>query len=443
MTLTLPKWEQEISTLENVRIRWDDRLSLQNGQLDLVEGRHTRGYSSRITISDPTAVGDRIQELIKFGKTHFIELQAQRDDKKFYEQITNFQRKIKQLSCRTSDLQYALRTLNPQYCQRYDELFDQAHNLEIEVKKLKDPVKPPLSERPIKHIEYNARTELWSIACFHRKRVPLAETVAAAKQALALSKVKPPQPLYQKSIAAVIKGILFTGAALLTVVKIIILNPIEWLLRGEVRTISPLRWMSEVLKPSNTHTRAYQLYCEQLLRQPRITEDVVKAFHELSGEANCLYLKEIQLTADQDLMELVPFINGKTLPLNSYLDKLKSDTSGQGQDVQLLSRDDINRHYEIFSGLFKGRGESVETFLNKMAINKVKFLSPSKGEPFITRSGLEALLNSAFASPTCREIKLPRSLLQTSYVKNLLKQHSYRFKDGTQYDVTYRRYSLI
>jgi hypothetical protein len=456
------QWTQDITTLNNLRRGWFDVLSVVEGSLNLKEGEFYF-ESDKIIILKPENIADYLEKLIKnIGKECFESLQSSENKSlSFYEEVADFKREVKCLYSCISMLQYAIRDIDKNQAERYSELFKLASTFLDEVKKHKSTLKqPPLSERPIKHIEYNERTDFRSIEYFPSQRVPLKEIVDAAKKALLLARPpSKPLPLYMKCITVVI-GLLMmiymmSMLGLFTVIKIILWNPIEWFIRGEVRTLSPLRLYLRSVKEKedhkNRHMRAYQLFVPQLLRYPVITDEVAKAFIELAPNAKSLDLHRAIL-ASEDITELAPFIKKDTregsIPIEKYLNTIKSLC--EKKNITLQTLDAVSHLYELDNKVYlkpnreRKENESIESFLEEM-VGKMKgkgdYIKPYVGSPYINPKALLDLLNAS--SSASQDISLSKDLTELPIVADFLKQHSYRLKEEDSFEKTYQKFSWI
>lgn len=458
MNLTNQQWQEDISTLTALRTQWGDILDVTNSRLQLEKGKYYSD-SSQIILPYPSAVADHLEALInKTAKECFNFLQLSKNNTpapEFYEKIVDFKREFKYLYKRISNLQYTLRSHpNKSYAERYSALFKLANDFLEQIKSYKSILqKPPIAERPIKHIEYNERTELVSIKWSYPERVPVGETVAAAKKALILAQPKP-QPLYIKFISVIASRTLlmipFIAVGLLTVFKIVLWNPLEWLIRGEVRTISPLRLFTQALKIENRHTEAYQHFTTQIFHRPLITDEVAKAFEQLAPQAKLLDL-EYSVLASEDITELADFIEEDTrpgaIPLATYLQTMKQICEVKKIQLQTLHR--VTHLYKLYNDIYLNQQEKNQDVTNFLE-NRSKGLKenadiskPCATDSYISPKILLRLLNAASLSPTCREITLSSSLIELEIVRNFLNQFSYRLKEDCEFKKTYRRYSLI
>lgn len=460
MSLVMDRWLNDTGVLSNLRTSWNDKLEVVNDRLHLEEGQHSRGMG-RLVTSHPTVVADYLESLItNTAQEYFQTLQFSKEDSPvYYEQIADFKRQVKCLHKQVSNLQYTFRSHdcnNKSHAERYSQLFEVAFTFLKQVKDYKATLKKPsLEERPVKHIHYNERTDLHTIKWSYPKRIPIEETVAAAKQALLLA--QPQQHPFIRCIKAIGKGLVFAipllAASLLTVLKIVLWNPLECLIRGELRTISPLRWFLQELRTDNSHMRAYQSFSTQLFHQPFITEKVVEAFKQLAPQANLLDLDNAVL-ASEDITELAPFIEEDkrtgAIPLITYLNTMKRLCEEKNIKLQTLRT--VSHFYKLHNDTYLRRnregeeGQSIDDFLNDMSNRLRKDADIEKANavcPYISPKALQELLNVAASSPTCREIQLSSSLVALQSVRDFLKSHSYRLKEDDEHRKTYRRYSLV
>lgn len=452
-------WSADVDVLSKLRTSWNDKLEIVDGSLNLVEGRRSRRKGASIT-TNPEAIANHLESLINnTATTYFLELKfSESQSSEYYESIADFKRQVKCLKTRISDLQYVFRSFDcnqKSHADRYSALFEQAKSLWREVQDYKNSLeKPLLSKRPVKNIQYNERTDLYTIKHTYPKRVPLQATVEAAKQALLLA--QPQQRPFLRCIKAIGKGLVFAvplfAAGLLTVLKIVLWNPVEWLVQGEVRTISPLRWFLQKLKTDNPHMEAYQRFSTQLLHQPFITEEVVAAFKELAPQANLLDLGNAVL-ASEDITEFASFIQEDerpgAIPLDIYLNTMKDLCKQNNINLQTLR--DVEQKYKLHNNVYLGddskeERKSINNFLDDMCGHLPKnadINQASAGMPYISPKMLMELLDSAASSSTCRKIKLSSSLAELETVRNFLSANSYRFKNEDEESKTYRKHSLV
>lgn len=445
--MSLIFFQKDLAVLADLRTDKNDRLDVVRGHLNLVKSKYNIRWSGRQVTPRPTVLADYLDNLIKnTAKAYFQSIQASKNDSpEYYEIISDFNRQIKSLKNKIGDLQYAFRDdFFGSNAVRYHQLFNLSCNLQQEVKKFKSSLKkPPVIERPIKHLDYNERTPLTSVGYFSSERTPVKETVAAAKKALLLAQEQSKLTL-SNECKDIIKSFGFRaivtliGAGFASAMKIVLWNPFEWLIFRKVKTESPLQLVFQEMI-HDRHLEAYQYFTNQLLHRPIITEEVVNAFVELSVHADCLDLKNAIL-GSEDVSELAPFLkenkNPGAIPLDVYLKVLKEKMN------RFVTVDTLKRHYKIISKLYKfnANKKSMEDFI----VDRIQLLidfqeKPNKGNPSITPKSLQKLVASAASSPTCREIKLSRSLLKSQHVHDFLNQHSFQLKKKEQFESTYER----
>lgn len=465
MNIAMTRWQEDTAVLDDLRTHLNDKLNVAEGRLKLEKGVHTRIQKISL-VKGPVALANHLEVLIKeTGQECFLSLQQSKSNlPEYYEQVADFKRQVKCLTSKISDLQNTFGSHDCNYkktAQRYSELYNLANKLFGQVKEYKSSLsKPPSDQRPIKHIDYNERSTPESIRWKHPNRVPIAETVAAAKKALALT--PKPRPLYMRCLSVIAGGLLaipaLFGVGLLTALKIILWNPAEWLIRGEIRTLSPVIISDVIISrliedaiwtPSirQRHQMAFQNFTTQLLHRPQITEEVAEAFAQLAPHANLLDLKDAIL-ASEDITELAPFLEEDkrpgAIPLTTYLDLMERLSKKHNFKLKTLHRVSnlYKRHNDILLTPKCGlkEGQSIENYLDEDFEGlKGDVIKPHCVNPYITPKALETLFKAVSSSPTCREIALSDSLAELQPVRNFLTQHSYRLKEDGKYKKIYRR----
>lgn len=438
MSLITDRWNKDIEVLGALRTGWNDRLSIVDGHLHLEKGGEDIKWGVTIipVTKDPSAVADHLESFIKCtAKEHFSALQTSKSDTPaYYEQVAQLHRQSKCLSKRMSDLQYAFRSylFNSTYERRYSHLFDLAHGFSEQVKTFKSTLtKPPLSERAARHIEYNERTE--PVQYFYPKRVPLGETVAAAKKALSLAGPNQPRSLLTRICIVIGVVVLAFPSMVLSGLKIIFWNPFERLIHGTVTTRSPfcltVNLCEEGLFGVNNHWRAYQNYCSQLLHCPVITDEVASAFEQLAPRAEVLDLQWAEVSSFS-LDELKPFIEEDIRPgaisVDTFIEQLKN-TIYMWPNLELSLRW-LNAFYSNYNRLYleKRSEDDLNKFLTRALSTIDTAYQPHKTWPWMSPKVLQKLLDSAAASPTCHKIVLNDSVARLPHVKNFLSKHSYQ-----------------
>lgn len=449
MSLVADRWNRAIGALEPLRTDWNDQLSIVDGHLHLEKGTGNREWdftSSPIT-KDPSAVADHLESLIKkTAKELFSNLQASKSDSPaYYEQVALLNRQSKCLYSRISSLQSTFRSsfFDSTYAKRYSNLFDLAYSFSKEVNTFKYTLrKPPLSERTTQHIDYNERT--WAIKYHYPKKVPLEETVAAAKKALSFAEQIQPRSLLTRTFLIIGSMVLLVPSMFLSALKIVFWDPFERIIRGTVTTRSPyylaIKWLGEGLySPRNPHLSAYQRYCSQLLHCPLITDEVAKAFEQLAPRAKVLDLGYAELFSfARDLDELKPFIKEHELPgalsVAKFIELIKNsccEASDRRIKLGVLANFFLNykRYFEKMS-----ETDLKENFRKVLDNIEKANIKPTSISPWISPRALQRLLNSAASSPTCHKIVLNESVAKLPVVQNFLKQHSYELVKGNDSD---------
>jgi hypothetical protein len=440
MSLVTERWNRDIGVLDALRTSWNDQLSIVNGHLHLEKGTEDSewGFTSTPVTKDPSAIADHLESLIKSTAKELLStlLTSKSDTPAFYEQVSLLHRQSKCLYKRVSSLQYTFRSsiFDSNYAQRYSDLFKLAYGFSDEVKKFKSTLaKPPLSERAAQHLDYNERTE--ASKYYYPKRVPLKETVAAAKKALSLAEQKKPKSLLMRTFLIIGSITLLVPSMFLTGLKILFWNPFELLIRGRVTTRSPynltLKWLGEGLFESkNAHLSAYQDFCTQLLHCPEITDEVARAFDLLAPRAEVLDLGQAELFSfARDLDELKLFIEEDNRPgaisVATFIGLIKNRCGEEPE--RRFSLRGLKTFYSLYNRVYLEKGHEVN--LNEFFENALDIGVPYKHHkvfPQISHKILLQLLNSAAFSKTCNKIVLSKSIAQLPVVQNFLNQHSYQ-----------------
>lgn len=454
MNLTLSQWNRDINVLGELRTSWNDRLKVCNETLQLEKGSGLREAGTPVA-SDANAVSNYLFNLTIIGKNCFKHIQENFDHfSDFYERISFFNKQCKCLSVRISDLQFTYRRHDindTRFAKHLSMIQDQAYLLSLDVKKYKSTlIKPPLRERSPKHIDYNERTHLSEIKLKYPKRVPLEDTVAAAKKALFLAgssdqdslylaflkktyscvQTHQRDPIYLKCMNVAIQGLLLTPPMFLTILKTIIWNPIEYLFQGEVRSRSPLFLTFESLCNHRHHMQAYQRYATQLLHCPFITEQVAEAFERLAPHAESLDLEKATLGSN-NIRELEPFLTDNKKPnaitVNQFINGLEQIYIQKKLETP-VSLYTLHSRYEWFYRLnLDTKNKKIDLIFSQVA----SIPDPIKPNPFypvITPNALKRLLEAAVSSPACREIKISRFLSELTFVEDILRESPYKLR---------------
>ncbi len=439
MSTLTERYNNNFTILREMSLECSDTIDVKDGCLQLKKGTASFSYfqSQEISNPHPSALGNHFETLIDSTvKEYFNSLQTVNDDTpEHYDQVSLFNRDVKRLCRVISDLQYQLRSRDSTQAKHYSQLFDKASTLRDEIKKYKKTLAKPAQPR-VEHAEYNERTELRSIKPFHSKHVSPQSTRAAALKALQFAKTRKSESVFNKCFRLITS----IPSVIATVLKIVLWNPIEWLIRGEIRTESPYQTFLLETEGLNRHMDAFQSYVGQLLRQPQITEEVADVFAELAPDAKCLDLNYADLAAIGNVTDLKDYIKKDeepgAFPLDTFLEKL------DGNELPICL-DDLNLYYRHINVAHRHYLKENKPFpLDDYFSGKVKRINkPSKGSPFINPQSLFKLLDAAAKSPTCKEIKLSSSLAELSDVRDFLKKHSYTIKEDKQFHKTFYRTS--
>ncbi len=452
MNFETNQWQNDTSIFDALRTNLNDKLDVVNGRLKHKMGQNIRPDGSPISES-PETVADYIDSLIDVTANDVFESlkQINNNSPEFYEKVADFKRQFKCIYKRTSDLQFTFRyhdLNNDRLAQRYSQVFHKASAFLQQIKQYKSNLaKPPLEERPRKHINYDNRTDFRSIKYSYPKRVPLDETIVAANKALELAQLKP-QSIFREAISFIANNILLSPVvflmASLTVIKIVIWNPFELLIKGKVSSTSPLRWFLDSAKVPSSHMKAYQSFTTQILHCPWITEEVAEGFKKLATHADLLDLESVVLVS-RDMRELAPFIDEYkkpgSIPVADYLEKLTKIYDEKGLEPQ-GTLFDLKYRYKMYNRSYATATNSQKNELfNDDYFIKANFNAkqeaPHIAHPFIDPKVLKSLLESASTSPTCSKIKISASLAKLQVVGDFLKKNSYNLKDDGQFTKLY------
>lgn len=210
------------------------------------------------------------------ASTHLLHLKAQSEH---YEQVSEFKRDFNHLKTFILKFQkFTNETCKPEMI-KVSELSSAFYNKIVEYKST-------LTKPQLKHIEYTEHTDLNSIKPTHSKRVLLSDTIKAAKTALAMAEPQMDAPL--DSYVSPLYCCIMT----LSVLKIMLWNPLEWIYSGHVTSNSPIRSLMNDYMDTNKHMQAVQKYSRQILNCELITKDVASGFAMLAPYATTLDLKK-------------------------------------------------------------------------------------------------------------------------------------------------------
>lgn len=451
------RWEKEIAVLSDLNRDFNDKLTVTDGHLHLEKSNKKR-RGGVLLAEDPSALATHLEELITVtAKMCFESLQAAqkdspalKDSSEFYERVADFAEQSDCLSTRISDLQSTFRDCgNEQYAKRYYELCKLAFASWKQVETYKDTLEePPLEQRPIRHFIYDERTDTRSTHDWeYLARVPVAEIIAAAKTASLLghpqmSPIVKVVKCVRSTIGSVLALSVLCVAGMLTILKIVLWNPFEWLIRGEIRTQSPFRlslsFLKEMSRSDNPHLRAYQYLAAALLHRPAITKELAETFKQLSTYAHDrLDLSLVDLVSE-DITKLAPYIQEDTrhgaIPLATYLEAVKESC----KDKTVLFHAEavgINYRNTIYLNDSKKKGEQLINYLREFESTDWTEFATSTIRPEV----LQELLEAAASSPACDEIEVSDDLRNSPAIRDVFRKHSYRFKKNS----TYQRYSTF
>jgi hypothetical protein len=433
MILPSYAWKDEIVVIHEFSGHLNDVLDVSDGHLHLTQGKSPRNKTDVIT-TQPIPLTNHLESLINHRATAFFEsLRGSEINRDHYEQVVTFKREVKTLIQCLKDLQKSFNTLGDRIPEtRCLALCERAKDFYKKVKTYKSTLqKPPLAERPVKHFVYNERTDIRSIGWKHPKRRPIEDTVKAAKDALAFSEKQRAQHLEKKGgIACFFSNISNFYGIMEAVAK----APESE--KEKVRTTHVKKFVDDIFteEPVDMHWEAYQQIVSQLMHTPVITDEFVNAFKNLANHAESLNLLTATL-ASNDIAELAPFLEQvvgiSPLTPSEFIEKMKPIY--QEKKFQLITLHSLKNHYELIRDLSEGEHETNPFFRS----NRDAFIqrhsrhlkddakSARPGGPFISPTRLIELLNAAFASQSCREIRLLPSIAKHPSISTLLKKHSF------------------
>lgn len=291
------RWNEGMSVFREMNFYFNDKLTLSEGKLHLEKGKNKREDGEVVAV-DANAVANYLKAMIDpVAKGIFQQMESEKSDTPaFYERVADFNRELKTFKVLVWHLEITYRGYQPEAEKLYDTIYRSADKLQELVKSFKRKLnEPPVEQRPRLHADYHERTSIHFIREHHSKRVPLQETVAAAKKALLLA-----------GVDASAK--------------------IDWLSEPEI---------------NYTHMMAFKKLATQLLHTPYITEEVAKAFAEVAEYADHLDLEEATLASLGDPSVLIPYITKKgDRSVEEFLKQFNS---------MIVSLEDVVRMYKTQS----------------------------------------------------------------------------------------------
>jgi hypothetical protein len=405
MNLSINNWKEDVGLLKEFCIHTDDILYMKDGYLRLIQSESPRNSAMAL---QPVRVADYLDFLIRnYARSIF---QSFRDSNREetatnYEQVAGFKRELHVLVIRLSDFERSFQERDSkEVWKRYNQLCSEAYNLSKEVKEYKSSLKkPPLSERTIRCVDYNARTDVRFFKWKHSNTVSVDSTVKAARKALALSQEQSP--------------------------------------------IAPSGFFAWGNKDTDRHMVAFKKFVHQLTYTPVITKKFVEAIIELSPHIETLDLKGAVL-ASQDIMELAPFITEDkspvAIPLSFYLTYMKKLCEKKHMNLQTLFSVEVGykRHNELYQiqGIEATTGSFLDRITSIREVGELELIKPHVINPYISPSCLIELLMAASASSKCHEIILSSSIAKHASFTNLLDQYSFKVKeDNDEFKRVYSR----
>lgn len=280
-------WKREIGQLHDIQLNWNDKLEVVDGALRLTKGPE-EAFDGKLFIPEPIDVANHLNLLIQSTAT--LQLKNLKNQTEHYEQIADFKREFKCLHHLISNLRDIFKD-DQEMKPHTLSLHENSSGFFSEIVEYKSSLKkPPLKDRPVKSIEYNERTELNAIKETYPKRVPINETIKAARTAFKLA-----EPKANELEACCVKPI-FCCLSTLSALKVLLWNPFEWLYKGQIATRTPFRYAIEDYMDNNRHIQAFQKFTRQILNCELITSEVAFGFAKLAEAATTLDLKNAKFT---------------------------------------------------------------------------------------------------------------------------------------------------
>lgn len=409
-------WSREFEVYRRLNTANNDRIEVKEGMLVLTKGTHDRAKGISIT-SNPKVLADYLERLIdQTARSVFDGLQKNPS----YEEVTLFRKQIKILTKKILDLQISFRSHDigrKVQVQRYKQLFQKANALYIQAEELKKAInRPLLSDRPIVHYAYDVED---CIKYLHPKRVPVQETVAAAQKALKFS-LK--EPLVKKIARIVLFSLPLMGASIIHACKLILWNPFERLICGQLQTESPFDKLVRLAFPGNPHFDQMLKLAHQLLRTPAITSDAVNGICAFAPYFTKLELKNVKII-ENDIMAYAPLMKRKNI--QEYLEALKKVC-----DEKKIHRVSLNKAQDLLDEFYKyPRKMKLEDFLAKhsekpqVVDGKFYFFgdAPDVNEPHLSKEGLLKIVTSMVQSSKCSSIELSETAYDLPGVSKILE----------------------
>lgn len=245
----------------NSNCTWKREIALiQDVKFDLIDHKKTLEHLQ--------------SQVIIAAQTQLDHLKTQHEN---YEQVAGLKKEIKNLQDFISKIPF-----KDEFKSNLTDLKELYSALYEEIARYKSKLPKP----QLKHIEYTEDTELSSIKSTHSKRVLLSDTIKAAKTALMMADPKLDEPL--DGYVSPIYYCLMT----LSVLKIMLWNPLEWIFKGRVTSNTPIRYLMNNYIDNNKHMQAFQKFSTQILNCELITMTVASGFRELAPYATTLDLKK-------------------------------------------------------------------------------------------------------------------------------------------------------
>lgn len=426
-------WNDHINLMKGLNCSKNDRLDVVAGQLIHKKGDHARSKGIMVT-SNPTALAEYLEQCIDQTARPYFEQLKQNPS---YEEITLFRKQIKILRTKISDLEYIFRAndLNQkENAKRFSDLFEKASALYDETVKEKSELdRPPLRERPIVPYVYQ---EADRIKWHHPKRVPVQDTITAAKRALELSSK---ESLPKKIARVALLAIPLMVTSWIHLFKKILWNPIEKHIYGGLKTESPFDKLIRVAFPDNPHLDQFWRLAGQLWHMPVITPEAVDAVCEFAPDFTDMDLFELSVV-EEDVTAYAPYIRIEKpgVTVEEYLNLLKRVC--ESQQIHRVSLKVVQNLIKVYQKV--PRDESLEAFLIRDAQrfsieneNKYYFVdAPNDANRHISLEGMNKILKAMVASPAFKTMILHKSFSKLPEVNQLMMDQGFKVKPTHRFE---------
>ena len=252
---------------------------------------------------------------------------------------------------------------------------------------------------------------------------------------------------YKRYISISVNCTLFFTGHLIQALKILFWNPLEWIVRGEIVTPSPLRFFQNyqiIQSDPNRHMSNYKQCIGALFTLPFIHETDVKIFKEFMPHMEKINLPVLELK-DKDVMNFKDYIIQSTIPdaltVSDFLRKV----------AQYYKNNNLNHYITLRSlkVLYKvvntniSRADREEERQDSFKESCRNYLVPIGFEYTCMPKTLFLLLEAAAASPTCNKIVLSNDVSEIGVVNDWMKDHFYHKYTDEYNHVIFKRKQQI